>query len=105
MSEEISKRLELNKILEKTHAMARENVYRVNILVADLDDIIKRLKEGVKNDDKLIVRTATKDLEILKMYISRILSAHALYLENNIAYAGLKNAEILEAMVKNEKRE
>ena len=104
MEEEISKRLELNKILEETHAVSKECLFRILLLEADLDDIIKRLQEGLKNNDKRIISTAIKDLKTLKTYVNRFLYGRALHLEINIAQAGLKNAEIMQDKAKSEKQ-
>ena len=97
--------MELDEILEEAYAVANEITSRIIVLGADLDDIAKRIREGLKNNDEGVIKTAVQDLDILKMYISRSLIGRALYLENKIAHAGLKNAEILEAKTKKEKKE
>jgi hypothetical protein len=105
VDEEKSKQLELDEILEEAYTVANEIVFRIIVLWTDFDDITKRIRAGLKNNDKGVIRTAVKDLDVLKMYISRSLIGRALYLEDKIAYAGLKNAEILEAEAKKEKKE
>jgi hypothetical protein len=105
VSKEKSKQLELDEILEEVYTIANEIMSRLIVLGADLDDIAKRIRDGLKNEDTGVIKTAVQDLDILKMYISRSLIGRALYLENKIAQAGLKNAEILEAKAKKEKKE